>query len=71
MDNADFASHSGMDADKDGVPSDLDCNDLDANVGELLFDSEPDQPGDLFAPEPLGDDWAFDGGTVYATAGGQ
>lgn len=63
---------SDTDIDGDGVPAEYDCDDADDRVGLLLWSDGLDtDDGDLEAPPELGDDWAYSGGSSYATDGGQ
>ena len=61
-----------IDVDGDGVPFGDDCDDADSSLGQLLYSSglESDN-GDFDATSQLGEDWAWDGDSVYATDGGQ
>ncbi len=63
---------SGADFDGDGVLDTEDCDDEDALVGlRLLQDDLSAKTGSFTATDQLGDDWAWDGNSVYATSGGQ
>jgi len=60
------------DVDSDGVAAADDCDDLDPLVGGLLYESDlSSDDGDFEPTEHLGDDWRWDGTSVYATDGGQ
>jgi hypothetical protein len=61
-----------VDLDGDGVPFGDDCDDADSSVGQLLYSSDLDSDaGDFNATTQLGEDWTWDGSSVYATDGGQ
>ncbi len=60
------------DTDGDGVPELLDCDDADARVGRLLYDSAlSDDVGELTNSPTLRDPWVWDGNSVRADQGGQ
>lgn len=59
------------DLDGDGVALWDDCNDVDPNVGLLILDDDLSAPGNFDPTPELGDDWEWDGDSVYATDGGQ
>jgi hypothetical protein len=63
---------TGADFDGDGVLDAEDCDDEDATIGLRLHQDDLDGDDGSFEPtEALGEDWAWDGGSVYATSGGQ
>ncbi|MCB9760741.1 MAG: hypothetical protein H6739_12945 [Alphaproteobacteria bacterium] len=66
-------SEGAFDLDGDGVTASLDCDDSDATIGALLWSDSLDDAGatTLDPTDQLGDDWAWDASTVYATDGGQ
>ena len=69
---ADWYLLDSIDVDGDGVPFDDDCDDANSSIGQLLYSSDLDaDSGDFESTEQLGEDWAWDGGSVYATDGGQ
>lgn len=60
------------DVDGDGVPLAEDCDDADDRVGAELYNSElASDDGDFQPTTQLGEDWAWDGDSTYATDGGQ
>ncbi|MED5370710.1 MAG: hypothetical protein VX899_06840 [Myxococcota bacterium] len=60
------------DVDGDGIPLEEDCDDADARIGAELYSSElGSDDGDFQPTTQLGDDWAWDGDSTYATDGGQ
>ena len=75
--SADAALPDGMtigltDMDGDGVAASRDCDDSDSGIGRVLYESDLSKDeGHLRAYEQLGDDWDWDGDSVYATDGGQ
>ena len=63
---------SGADIDGDGVIDTEDCDDTDDTIGARIHQSDLDSDDGSYVPtEQLGDDWAWDGNSVYATSGGQ
>ncbi len=60
------------DLDWDGVPGDLDCNDLDHRVGTVLYEDDLGVDSGYLATTPqLDDPWLWDGDSVMATDGSQ
>ena len=65
-------SGGASDADGDGTPSTLDCDDGDADVGALLYQSElADDDGTFSTPQQLDTPWSWDGNSARASRGGQ
>ncbi|MFK7931187.1 MAG: hypothetical protein AB8H79_23590 [Myxococcota bacterium] len=61
-----------VDADGDGVLSDVDCDDDDSRLGQILYESElTSDDGDFEPTAQLGADWKWEDGGTYATSGGQ
>lgn len=63
---------SRIDMDGDKVPASKDCDDSDAGLGRLIYESSFDKDDGTFSgTDALGDDWVFEDGMLYATDGGQ
>lgn len=61
-----------VDADADGVPASVDCDDHNALVGALLYKNNMSVDTGYFATGPtLADPWAYGGGHASNTEGGQ
>ncbi len=60
------------DLDFDGIPSEEDCDDLNPDVGTLLYQDDLGTDDGFFQTTPqLDDEWSWSGSSVYSTQGGQ
>jgi uncharacterized repeat protein (TIGR01451 family) len=62
----------GEDTDADGVPTEEDCDDMDATIGALVdYNDLSADNGAYETPAQLGETWYWDGDSSYNTDGGQ
>lgn len=65
-----FTCHD--DEDNDGIIADYDCNDFDADVGQLLYEDDLSSDAGYFDTTPqLDGEWVWGGTSVYSVDGGQ